>query len=536
MRGADLLVQSLALAGVKTIYTLSGNQIMPVFDACLDAGIRLVHTRHEAAAVFMAEAHAQLTGQVGVALTTAAPGFGNALGPLYMAGMSETPVLLLSGDSPVGADGRGAFQELDQVAVASTLTKRSRRPRSVDAMGRDVAYLMRMAASGRPGPVHMALPFDLLNAEISDSAMPVAADFVPDIQGPSADALAALQDRIAKAARPLIITGPLLNATRAPAIHAALSDVLDAPLVSMESPRGLNDPSLGAFAGILSQADLVVSLGKNIDFTTGFGATPAWSADGELIMVDPDAEVLERARRAMGARLVQSIAADAPATAAALAGQSALTTDRSAWREEVAGALRARAPEPAVTDTSAMRPAAVCAQIQDVLDKADDAILIIDGGEVGQWAQACLSAPRRIINGPSGAIGGCLCYAVAAKVSNPDATVIVFMGDGTAGFHFAEFETAHRAGADFVAVIGHDAKWNAEYQIQLREYGENRLYECELNPTRYDEAAAGLGCHGEHAVTPEEVADGLRRALASGKPACLVAEIEGLPAPGGAKH
>ena len=118
MRGADLVAKSLAEAGVRTIFTLSGNQIMPIFDACIDVDIRLIHTRHEAAAVYMADAWAQVTGEVGVAMITAAPGFANGLSPLYSARAAESPVVLLSGDSPVEQDGMGAFQELSQAKVA----------------------------------------------------------------------------------------------------------------------------------------------------------------------------------------------------------------------------------------------------------------------------------------------------------------------------------------------------------------------------------------------------------------------------------
>jgi len=114
MRGADLVARTLSKAGVEVIFTLSGNQIMPIFDACIDAGIRLIHTRHEGAAVYMAEAYAQLTGRVGVAMTTAAPGFASGLGPLYTARMSESPIILLSGDSPLCQDGKGAFPGADR--------------------------------------------------------------------------------------------------------------------------------------------------------------------------------------------------------------------------------------------------------------------------------------------------------------------------------------------------------------------------------------------------------------------------------------
>lgn len=532
MRGADLLVQTLARAGVTTIYTLSGNQIMPVFDACLDVGIRLIHTRHEGAAVFMAEAHAQLTGQLGVALVTAAPGFGNALGPLYMAAQGENPVLLLSGDSPVGQDGQGAFQEMDQVAVTRALTKFASRPVDAGQLARDTAQAIRVALSGRPGPVHLALPFDVLNQEVGDVAV-AGAEALTREQAPPADAdVQRIIDAIAGAARPVVITGPGLNRTRHAAITDALADALDAPVLTMESPRGLNDPSLGSFASLMQQADVVLSLGKKIDFTTGFGKSLA----GRALMVDSDLPVLTQANAALGERLSLSLQADVVDTAQALIEAGRGGDKRATWREQMASAVAARASEPAAGGTGPMRPAVLCQAVQRLIDGADNPILVIDGGEFGQWAQACLSAPRRIINGPSGAIGGCLCYAIAAKIAEPDATVIVVMGDGTVGFHFAEFETAHRYGANITAVIGHDAKWNAEYQIQLREYGENRLLECELDETRYDQAAAGLGCHGAYVTDPSRLDDELRRAKDSGLPACVAVRIEGVPAPSGAGH
>ena len=170
--------------------------------------------------------------------------------------------------------------------------------------------------------------------------------------------------------------------------------------------------------------------------------------------------------------------------------------------------------------------------MQRVLDAADEAILICDGGEFGQWAQASCTAPVRIVNGLSGAIGGGLCHALAAKLARPRATVIAMMGDGTAGFHLAELDTAVREGAAFVTVVGNDFRWNAEHQIQLRDYGPNRLIGCDLAPTaRYDLAAAGLGCHGEHVTDPSGLDAALARALASGRPACLNVEIDGMAAP-----
>jgi len=530
MRGADLVAKSLSIAGVKVIFSLSGNQIMPIYDACIDARIRIIHTRHEGAAVYMAEAYAQLTGEVGVAMVTAGPGFTSSLGPLYSARAAESPVVLISGDSPLSGDGKGCFQELDQIGMSKPVTKLSMRPRRAGQLGLDMALALRVAASGRPGPVHVALPFDLLNQEAADFAQPSPRDFKPEIGEPDAATLQTIVETVAKAERPVVLTGPSLNPTRAPQLED-LANALDAPVIAMESPRGLKDPGLGEFATVLAKADVIVVLGKNIDHTTGFGQPPAMSGDCKFLVVDPETGLLDRARRALGSRMLLGCRADAAATAMSLASIPAGEPKRSDWRRQVSDAIEFRYPIPTKPGDGPMLPTTLCSAVQRFLDKADDPVLIVDGGEFGQWAQASLSARSRVINGPSGCIGGSICYALAAKIARPDATVVALLGDGTAGFHFSEFETAHRYGVDFIAVIGHDSRWNAEVQIQQREYGKDRVFETELNSTRYDLAAIGLGCHGEHVSDPAELEAALERASGSGLPTCFVCEITGLPAP-----
>ena len=536
MNGAELLVDTLVQAGVRRIFSLSGNQIMPVYDACIDSGISIVHVRHESAAVHMADAWAQVTGEVGVALVTAGPGFANALSALFSARHAESPVLLLSGDSPIGADGDAAFQEMPQTDVTRSLVKAALRPGRVERIGHDTASAIACARSGRPGPAHVALPFDLLNATAGGACRMGAVELerrpraLPD---PTAGEIAG---RIARAKRPIVLTGPCLNRSRDGARVAALETALRAPVVPMESPRGLRDPALGIFSGVLATADLVVLLGKAIDFSVGFARSPALDAAAELIVIDPDDSVIDRAYRLAGERVAVSACADSDLAADAIvAAASAMTaagpgtSDRS-WRDEVAEAIAERT---VVAETGArFHPRALCGAVQRVLDAAPEPVLVCDGGEFGQWAQAFCTAPTRVINGLSGAIGGGLCHALAAKLARPKATVIAMMGDGTAGFHFTELDTAVREGAAFVNVIGNDFCWNAEHQIQLRDYGPDRLIGCELAPSaRYDLAAAGFGCHGEHVTDAAGLDAALARALASGLPACVNVEIDGVAAP-----
>lgn len=528
MRGADLLVQTLSAAGVTRIFSLSGNQIMPVYDACLDAGIQITHVRHEAAAVFMADAWAQLTGKLGVALVTAAPGFANAVSALYTAMGSESPVLLLSGDSPVAQDGMGAFQELDQLAVSRALTKRGFRPISAHVIGEEAALAIQVALSGRPGPVHMALPFDVLNAETHEP-LPVPEAYAPaplPLCGKSVKRIAAALDA---ASAPVIITGPALNRTRAGGLLEELEAHTGASILSLESPRGLGDPALGDLKGVFAKADMIVSLGKSVDFTIGFGGG-AFDPDAKWYVVDADAEGIERGRKNLGDKLALGLIADPEAIGKALLQQT-MQSDHPAWRQTVETFTSQRV---SASETSAITAEDVAKAVQAHIDAKT--IAIIDGGECGQWAQAGIDAPARLINGPAGAIGGCLCYAVAAKQARPEAHVIAVMGDGTAGFHFAEFETAVREGAAFVAIIANDRRWNAEHEIQMRDYGPNRMIGCDLSDARYDQAVEGLGGHGEYVTDKADLDAAIARALVSGKTACINVQIEGQPAPNAGSH
>ena len=534
MRGADILAQTLAAAGVSRVFSLSGNQIMPVYDACLDVNIEIVHTRHEAACVFMADAWAQLTGQIGICLVTAAPGASNALGPLYTARQSESPVLFLTGDSPLAQDGHGAFQELDQVTMTQPVTKLSMRAKDSATLGHDIAQAIQIALSGRPGPVHVALPFDVLEADVSGADVPGAQAFRPLLQGLGQDDVRSVAQALATANAPLVLCGPAMSFTRCGEQLSDLAAAVDAPVVAMESPRGLKDPSLGDFAKVLAKADLVVSLGKPVNFTLGFGSTGVCLPACRWIVIDAEAEERARAKLNLADRLDMVIDADPKAALAALTEQGSGGSARDAWRSEVAAHIAARSYS--ASDMSAgdrITPALLCAAVQRHVEAATESVVISDGGEFGQWSQAVTHGDYRIVNGPGGAIGGGLCYGVAAKLAKPGATVFALMGDGTVGFHLAEFETAVRENTPFVVVIGNDGRWNAEHLIQMRDYGPERLIGCTLSDARYDEAVKALGGHGEYVTDIADLDDALARAVNCGKVACVNVVIEGVPAPAG---
>jgi len=537
IRGADALVATLSAAKVRRIFTLSGNHVMPVFDAAIDAGIELIHVRHEAAAVHMADAWARLTGEAGAALVTGGPGHANAVGALYTAAMAESPVVLFSGHAPHEELGRGAFQEMRQADVAAPLTKASWTCAAADEVAVDVEKAIAIAKGGRPGPVHVSLPTDVLERHARGGGNPPGGgnEQRQAARGEISLDAAPFIERLKRARRPLILVGPAGCSKRARERMAMLEAALGVPVVCMESPRGVADPSLGAFSQVLAKADCILLLGKRLDFTLKFGRAPTFSADGSFLQVDAEDEEIERTRKAVDARLEHEAVAPLFGAVQALM-QAALrsTPARSSWLGEVRAAIEYRPPEWAKATSTLpgrLHPVQALAPLQSLLDAHPDSVLVSDGGEFGQWAQACLRAPNRVINGVAGAIGPALPFAVAARIAKPHAPIIAVMGDGTFGFHPAEIDTAVRYKLPFVVVVGNDARWNAEHQIQVREYGAERAIGTDLLPTRYDQVARGFGGYGDLVTDAGQPLAAAMRAVDSGLPAVLNVMIEGLAAP-----
>ena len=523
--GAHLVVEALEAAGVRHLFSLSGNHILSLYDATLGSRLSILHTRHEAAAVHMADAWGRLTDEPAVALVTAGPGHCNAVSALYTALMAESPLVLLSGHAPLGQLGRGGFQEVDQAAVAAPVAKASWMAKDASRLGEDITAALELARSGRPGPVHVSLPGDLLEAKVGDGA-PARAPRDETLASAPAESVERVLALLAAARRPLVLLGPAMaRGPRAAAVER-LSEATGVPALPMESPRGFNDPWLHLAAPLLKEIDLLLLLGKKPDFVVRFAQAANHAPDCRVVQVDIDVAPLRG-----GA--VQGIVADPAVVADQLAAAArGRAWPHRAWGEEV---RRARATVPAGweaarrSDQAPIHPLRVCAALQPHVDRG--AMLVVDGGEFGQWIQAGVEAAPRLINGIAGAIGAAIPMAIAARLRHPDRPVIAALGDGTFGFHGFELDTALRYDLSVVAIVGNDARWNAEYQLQRQHYGADRAVGCELLPSRYDRLAAALGGHGEYVEQPEELEPAIERAVRSGLPACVNVMIDGLPAP-----
>ena len=533
--GAQTVVSALELAGVNTIFTLSGNHIMPIYNAIFDSNIELIHTRHEAAAVHMADAWARLTGKVGIALVTGGPGHANAVSALYTASMAETPVVLISGHAPLNQLGKGAFQEMAQAAIAAPLTKASWTCQKIEDLGFDLAKAIRIAKSGRPGPTHLSLPSDLLEA-ISPLNMPLltSEDFMMNSKAAKSSDIATILSALTTAKKPLILVGPMMHSKVNRKKLVLLEEFLGIPVIGMESPRGIGDPSLGAFAEVLAESDCILLLGKKLDFTLKFGNTPGIKQECKFLQIDPEEAEIDRVKNMLGNRLQIACVCDtSSAINAILSTNPAKHPSSGTWLREVSAAVAYRPSswKELPPNEGRLHPAKALLPLQEILDSHPDSVLVSDGGEIGQWAQACLNAPNRILNGIAGAIGASLPFAIAARVAKKDVPIIAIMGDGTFGFHSAEIDTAVRYGLNCVLFVGNDACWNAEYQIQLKDYGKDRAIGCELLPSSYEKVCQAFGGHGELVTNSENILPAVKRAIASKLPSCLNVMIEGLAAP-----
>jgi acetolactate synthase-1/2/3 large subunit len=372
----------------------------------------------------------------------------------------------------------------------------------------------------------LSLPSDLLEAKV-----PGALEALPkiDMRKPGSVTSTVLRKTVqilAQASRPLIIAGPSMGRNARWKKVEQLAQITGIPALPMESPRGANDPWLHAAREYLKQADVVLLLGKRLDYSVRFGASFAERC--RFIQIDPQARPVTKENP-----VFTSIEGDPAVVVGHLIREARkYTWPHGAWKSEV---TEARNTTPAEWESlrrstaQPVHPLRVCAAVQPFLDQGG--VLVCDGGEFGQWTQAGLEASCRVINGLSGSIGSALPLAMAARLVHSERHVFVTLGDGTFGFHALEFDTAVRCKLPFIAIVGNDACWNAEHQLQVRQYGAERAIGCGLLRSRYDQLVQALGGHGEFVQHPDELTPALTRAVQSGLPACINVAIDGVAAP-----
>jgi acetolactate synthase I/II/III large subunit len=534
--GSHLICAALKLEGVKNIFGLAGDHILAVLDVMADQDFRIIDTRHEQAAVHMADAWSRLTEQPGVCMYTT-PGFANAIPGLTNAMHTEAPVISIAGCADMHDLGRGAQQEIDQVHMAAPVAKGSFMVDNVRRIPEFIARAMRLAFSGRRGPVHLTIPIDIQEQSVEEDDVVF---IEPESYRPKAPLLTdpeLVRRAIAllhSAQKPLLVAGSAAGYTLSGEAIQRFIETTRLPLLTEEQSRGLVgddhpyvfgyfERGLNRAAAKVREADVVVLLGRKQDFTLGFCRPPHVAASAKIIQIDPSPLEIGRNRGVTVGMVgdVASVLEQMTKEAAIyqwkdLAWLDELRAVRAAQSEWAEDLTRRRAPMHALfvhkTLKSILRP---------------DDCLIFDGGDFCHFGRSYLPAlkPKRWLNVSSlGMLGSSLPSALAAQVAYPDSRVFVLSGDGAFGFNAMEFDTAVRHRLNIVEIVGNDSAWGIDRQIQLGLYG--RAVATDLLPTRYDKVVEGLGGHGESVERAEDLEPALKRALACGKPALLNVAVE----------
>lgn len=544
--GAQLLVRALKREGIDRVFSLCGDHLNAIYVACAEYGVPIVDVRHESAAVHMADAYARVTGRPAVSLVTGGPGHTNSITGIATAAHAGSPVIAISGGADQAGADRNSFQEMDQVGIVRPLVKWARQVPGASRVPDYVATAFREAIAGRAGPVHLTVPVDVALAQVDEAAvaMPSPTSYRPD-RGPQGDpelvrqAVAMLRE----ARRPVIIAGGGIRWARDTGVLRRFVEAAGIPVFTISLGRGVigddhrlcfgyADPALNDTAREISRADVVLVLGKRIDFRLAFGGPPLFDRAARIIQVDVDPTELGRNR---------AVAVAIHGDAGAVLAQVTAEVDRAGpwkdggWVEELRrahAAWRVRLEADEQSDGIPIHPLRLCREIRDVL--TPETILAIDGGNWQQWARASLparGAGRWLRLGNLGTVGAALPFGVAAKLARPESLVVVAMGDGGMGFYNWELHSAVRHGAPIVVVVGNDRGWGMERQIQAGVYGPERVIGCELGMIRYDRVAEAMGAHAEFVEKPAEIAPALHRAIEAGKPALVNVMIQDVPSP-----
>jgi len=530
--GGAMMVRVLRQAGVDTIFCLHGGHLDSILQAARAAGMRLIDTRHEQAAGHAADGWARTTGRPGVAIVTAGPGFTDCVTAITNAWLDCVPTLFIAGAAPLrDAETLPLQGGIDQVAMVTPVTKWAHRITHTERIPDLVAQALRVATTGRPGPVFLEVPVDVLFARVDEERVSFPEKILPDAApAPSPLAVERAVAWLEESKRPAILVGGGAWFSRCGMELRQLAELARIPVFSNGKAHGLlpasHPSSAGSFAtlGVAAaagmEADLVILLGARLGlFTRGGRLIPQGA---RLIQVDIAAEEIGRNHT-----VDLGIAADVRETVCALLDASwhLLWPERAGWLAAVRQARDAHRvvfSEALARRSGPLHPYRLMTEIARALPP--NAIVTADGGETSTWMEMVAeveSGGSWMSHGYLGCLGTGMPFAIAAKVAHPERPVLCVVGDGSVGLNFAEFDTMVRHGLPIVTVINNDGLWGMSAHGQDLVYGPGRRVVTELGPIRYDLAAAGFGCHAEYVEEPGQLAGALARAFESGRPACV---------------
>ena len=513
--GSEILARSLKLAGIQDIFYIMGGPMLLAEATCIKEGIRMIDVRHEQAAAFACQAYSRLKQVPSVCMAASGPGVTNLITGLANALVDCCPVVAFGGSSPIGQFGRQVFQEIDQFEMMRGACKAVDRVYNVKRIPQQVAFALQRAISGKPGPVYVDMPGDILYQKIDEDQIDWSPCERPMMESRSMGdptQVAELVKALAEAKKPLIVSGSGVIWSRAWGEMQAFVEAAGIPFYTTPQGRGVVPDDhpysyLTMRNSAFADSDLIIVLGTRMNYIIGHASPPRFGPNATIARIDIDS-----AEIAMAARYVDiPIVGDCKAVLGQLLERikGKVSPDRfKGWRQKLQDGeqqKRNAAGANKYAEDGDIHPVRMLEAVRDFANR--DAILCVDGQETlnfGRQTMPTFSPGHRLNSGPFGTMGVGLPFGVGAKVACPDKQVIVVHGDGSMGMNAMEMDTAIRHKIPLLIVISLNGGWTGDPKRE--KPGRDLGY------MRYDKMCEAFGGYGEYITKPEDIRPALERA------------------------
>lgn len=517
LTGSEILAKCLKKEGVEDLFFIMGGPMLLAEATCVKEGIRMIDVRHEQAAAFSCQAYSRLLQKPSVCMAASGPGVTNLVTGVANALVDCCPVVAIGGSSPISQFGRQVFQEIDQMAIMRGVVKYADRIHNLKRIPQQVNFAFQKAMSGKPGPVYLDFPGDILYQKIEEDQVDWSFAGRPLLDarplGNPAQ-VAKLVDALAAAKQPILVSGSGVIWSRAwPEMHA-LVDKIGIPFYTTPQGRGVvpdDHPCsyLTMRSSAFRDADLIVVLGTRMNYIIGHAAPPRFGGNAKIARIDIDPDEIATAARYVDIPVVGDCKMVLQQVLDGIGGR--ITQDSyKAWRQKLAegeAAKRAGAGANKYAEDGDIHPVRLLEEVKNFANR--DAILCVDGQETlnfGRQTMPTFAPGHRLNSGPFGTMGVGLPFGVGAKVACPDKQVIVVHGDGSFGLNAMELDTAIRHKIPILVVISLNGGWTADPKRE--KPGRDLGY------TRFDKMCEALGGYGEYVTQPEDIRPALERAQA----------------------
>jgi thiamine pyrophosphate-dependent acetolactate synthase large subunit-like protein len=513
--GSEILGRSLKNEGTKDLFFIMGGPMMLAEQSCVKEGIRPIDVRHEQAAALMAQAYSRLLQKPGVCMAASGPGVINLTTGVANALIDCCPVVAVGGSSAIRQFGRQTFQEIDQLAIMKGVTKWADRVVSLKRIPEMVNTAFQKAMGGKPGPVYLDFPADILYDKIPEEQVDWSLSGRPLLNprpmGENAR-VGELIDALSKAKQPIILTGSGVIWSQAWTELQSFVEKSGIPFYTTPQGRGVlpDDHPLSFLtmrSSAFKDADLILIIGTRMNYIIGHAAPPRFSANATIARIDIDADEISSSPRKVHIGIVGDCKAVLQQLLAAMPGR-VKEGQYAGWRKKLGEGEAEKRKETGggmAMNATPIHPLRLCEEVKNFMRR--DAILIVDGQEIlnyGRQSMPTFVPGHRLNSGPFGMMGVGMPFGVGAKIARPDKQVIVVHGDGSFGLNCMELDTAVRHKVPVLVVISLNGGWTADPKRE--KVGRDLGY------TRFDKMAESLGCYGEYVEKPEDIGPALQRA------------------------